>query len=120
MVVLVDTNVLLRAIQRDDALCEAGRRALTHLHRGNDQLCLTSENVREFWNVCTRPTDKNGLGMSTAGTERQLELLERYLYVLPDSPLTHSAWLQLVTQHHVVGSKVHDAYLVASMQIHGS
>jgi len=32
------------------------------LHRQNCQLCLTPQNVREFWNVCTRPTEHNGLG----------------------------------------------------------
>src|SRR5882724_4589119 len=64
MRVLVDTNVLLRAIQHDNPLCGPARKALKILHRQNHELCLTPQNVKEFWNACTRPTDKNGLGIS--------------------------------------------------------
>jgi predicted nucleic acid-binding protein len=119
MRVLVDTNVLLRAIQQDSPFCGPARRALKFLHRQNNELCLTPQNVREFWNACTRPTDKNGLGVSIAGTERHTLLLERYFTVLPDSYLTYSAWRQLAHKHQVIGTKVHDAYLVAAMKTHG-
>jgi len=54
MRILVDTNVLLRAIQHENPLCSVARKAL---RRQNCQLCLVPENVREFWNVCT-PFDR--------------------------------------------------------------
>jgi len=114
--VLVDTNILLRAIQQENPLCGVAREALKTLHRRNRQLYLTLQNVREFWNVCTRPTDYNGLGMSVSGTERHARLLERYFTVLPDSALTYSTWRQLVAAHNVLGVKVHDAWLVAAMK----
>jgi predicted nucleic acid-binding protein len=119
MRVLVDTNVLLRAIQHDSPLCEAARRALKFLHRQDYELCLTPQNVKEFWNACTRPTDKNGLGISVLGAERHTRLLERYFTVLPDSALTYTAWRELVPKHHVIGTKVHDAYHVAAMKTYG-
>lgn len=90
------------------------------LHRQNCQLCLTPQNVREFWNVCTRPTDHNGLGISVPGTERHARFLERYFTVLPDSALTYSTWRQLAAAHNVLGVKVHDAWLVAAMKAHGA
>jgi predicted nucleic acid-binding protein len=74
--ILVDTNILLRAIQHENPLCAVARKALKTLHRQNRQLCLTPQNVREFWNVCTRPTDHNGLGISVSGTERHARFLE--------------------------------------------
>lgn len=119
MRVLVDTNVLLRAIQHDSPLCEPARKALKLLYRQNDELCLTPQNVKEFWNACTRPTDNNGLGISVPGAERHIRLLERYFSVLPDSALTYTMWRQLVYKHQVIGTKVHDAYLVAAMKTHG-
>jgi predicted nucleic acid-binding protein len=116
MRILVDTNILLRAIQNESPLCPVARRALKTLHRQIYQLCLTPQNVREFWNVCTRPTDHNGLGISVPGTERHTRFLERYFTVLPDSALTYSTWRQLVAAHNVLGVKVHDAWLVAAMR----
>jgi predicted nucleic acid-binding protein len=46
-------------------------------------------------------------------------LLERHFTVLPDSALTYTLWRNLVARHHVIGVKVHDAYLVAAMKAHG-
>ncbi|MGA8029288.1 MAG: type II toxin-antitoxin system VapC family toxin [Bryobacteraceae bacterium] len=118
--ILVDTNILLRSIQHENPLCTVARKALKTLHRQNCQLCLNPQNVREFWNVCTRPTDRNGLGISVPGAERHTRFLERYFTVLPDSALTYSKWRQLVAAHNVLGAKVHDAWLVAAMKSHGA
>jgi predicted nucleic acid-binding protein len=74
--------------------------------------------VKEFWNACTRPTDRNGLGISIAGAERHTQRLEQYFAILPDSPLAYGIWRQLLTKHEVIGTKVHDAYLVATMKAH--
>ena len=41
------------------------------------------------------------------------------LTLLPDSPAIHAEWKRLVVQHCVLGSKVHDAKLVATMNVHG-
>jgi len=117
--ILVDTNVVLRAIQFDGPFCGPARTALKLLHRQNHELCLTPQNVKEFWNACTRPTDKNGLGISVPGTDRHTRLLERHFTILPDSALTYTAWRQLVATYQVIGTKVHDAYLVAAMKAHG-
>jgi predicted nucleic acid-binding protein len=49
--ILVDTNILLRAIQNDSPLCAISKRALKTLHRQNCQLCLTPQNVHDAWLV---------------------------------------------------------------------
>jgi len=119
MRVLFDTNILLRAIQRDSPFCVPARNAIKRFHRLDSELCLTPQNVKEFWNACTRPTDRNGLGLSVAGAERHTQLLEKYFTVLPDSAAAYSIWRQLLPKYEVIGTKVHDAYLVATMQAHG-
>jgi len=76
---------------------------------------LTTQNVAEFWNVCTRPVDVNGLGLSIEGADRYISQLERFFGILPDSIDAFTLWRRLVVDCAVMGSKVHDARLVAIM-----
>jgi hypothetical protein len=39
--------------------------------------------------------------------------------LLPDSMETFREWRRLVVQHNVIGAKVHDTRLVATMKVHG-
>ncbi len=39
--------------------------------------------------------------------------------LLPDSTETFREWRRLVVQHNVIGAKVHDTRLVATMKVHG-
>jgi predicted nucleic acid-binding protein len=80
---------------------------------------FTLQNISEFWNVATRPAPNNGLGFSVALVMAEIEKIERFLTLLPDSPAVYGEWKRLVVQHGVLGSKVHDAKLVATMNIHG-
>lgn len=119
MRILVNTNILLRAIQQESPFCGPARDALKLLHREGHELCLTPQNLREFWNACTRRTDKNGFGISIAGVDRHVRFLERQFTILVDSPLTYTKWRRLVIGHQVSGAKVHDAWLVAAMAAYG-
>jgi len=93
--------------------------ALEHLLQDADQVCLASQNLIEFWNVCTRPLDKNGLGMSVQETYAELIRLEGIFSILPDTPYIYPQWKQLVEEHEVKGVNVHDAKLVAVMLVNG-
>jgi len=119
MQILVDTNVLLRAAQRGQPAGQSAINSIKRLHRQQHVLCLAPQNVVEFWNVCTRPADVNGLGLSVTATERYVKKLSRMFAIVPDSLQTFEKWLELVVQHSVVGAKVHDARLVAIMNVHG-
>jgi predicted nucleic acid-binding protein len=80
---------------------------------------FTLQNISEFWNVATRPAPNNGLGFSIALVLGEIEKIERFLTLLPDSTAVYGEWKRLVVQHGVLGSKVHDAKLVATMNVHG-
>ncbi len=116
---LIDTNILVRISQREDPSYGVIRAALGSLRVSGAMLCFTSQNLAEFWNVCTRPTVNNGYGLSIAETDRRAELIETGFSLLPDTGQTHAEWRRLVVVHSVVGVKVHDARLVAAMQVHG-
>jgi predicted nucleic acid-binding protein len=93
--------------------------ALNVLLEGDDKVCLATQNLFEFWNVCTRPLNRNGLGMTVAQTDAELNRLEEVFAVLSDSPTLYPEWRRLVTKHSVMGVQVHDTRLVAAMLVHG-
>jgi predicted nucleic acid-binding protein len=119
MSVLVDTNVLLRRTQPDHPNHAIAVESVAQLLSAGEPVYFTLQNISEFWNVATRPIASNGLGFSAALALRELEKMERFLTILPDSAAVYTEWKRLVVKHSVLGAKVHDAKLVALMNIHG-
>jgi predicted nucleic acid-binding protein len=120
MVVLVDTGILLRLLDRADPQHPDIRAALRRLRSQGDTLVVATQNIAEFWNVCTRPPSaRGGYGLSVQETERRVRVLERIFHVLPDTHGSYPIWKQLATSHAVQGVQVHDARLVALMSAHG-
>jgi len=60
----------------------------------------------------------NGPGFSVAVTLAEVGKIEQALMLLPDSAAIYEGRKRLVVTHNVLGSKVHDARLVAAMNIH--
>ena len=116
---LVDTNVLLRLFRQDDPQHLLVRAALDELDRRGIEACFSLQNIAEFWNVCTRPAERNGYGFSISDTNQCVESIERTMTFLPDNEGVYSIWRQLVIAHQVRGVQVHDARLVAIMQAYG-
>jgi predicted nucleic acid-binding protein len=118
VVYLTDTNVLLRFADRPHPLHPTVRAAVRKLRADGHRLRATPQNFVEFWNVATRPVEKNGFGLVPADTERLLRLVERLFPLLPDSPAVYPEWRRLVISFGVSGVQVHDARLVAAMIVH--
>jgi predicted nucleic acid-binding protein len=117
---LVDTNILIRFLLRNDPYYPIIRRAVGNLKSRREKVVTTPQNIAEFWNVCTRPvTARGGLGLSVDATDRRVRLLERHFRVLPYNPAIYQEWKSLVVTHGVMGVQVHDARLVAAMKVHG-
>ena len=116
---LADTNVLLRAIQRDNlALRAIARAAIRNTFRRGGSICVTPQNLIELWNVSTRPLEVNGLGMRVQDAERNLLRCEAFFTVLPETSSVFEEWKRVVRLHGVSGVKVHDARLVATMNVY--
>ena len=116
---LVDSNVLIFCIQTGHPWHEEAIKALEFYLASDEMVCVFLQNIAEFWNVCTRPADKNGLGLSAEETERRLTGLDPILTLLHDTPAVYPEWRKLVVQYAVKGIQVHDARLVAGMKVHG-
>lgn len=120
MAYLFDTNVFVRLAFRNDPQREVALEALRILRSRNEVLSVTPQVLSEFWNVASRPASaRGGLGLSPIETERRVRLIERYFRLLPDSLATFQEWRRLVVAHSVKGVEVHDAKLVASMNVYG-
>ena len=116
---LIDTNVLLRRARPADPLFPVERKAIDRLVRQGETIYITSQNVIEFWNVLTRPVERNGFGMSPTQANNEVQQLESFFQILLDNPEIYQKWRHLVVSCGVAGVRVHDARLVAVMMAHG-
>ena len=116
---LIDSNILLRISRRDDPDYQIVDGALERLLRDDTELYYTHQNIAEFWNVWTRPADKNGFGLTGETAEREIGKFEGMMKLAGDSVLVYQRWRQLVRDYRVKGVQVHDARLVAAMLVHG-
>lgn len=120
MDILVDTGILLRLVTSSDALHSDARRSIRVLRSRGESLWTLTQNISEFWNVCTRPaTARGGYGFTIDETAKKLRLIERLISVRPDSDAAYQEWKNLVATHSVKGAKVHDARIVAAMKAYG-
>jgi len=117
---LADSNILLRVSQVSDRHYFVVRDALETLWLRGDELCYTSQNIAEFWNVCTRPAaSREGFGLSVTETDKRAKLIESRFTFLPDGKRVHDEWRCLVVAYSIEGVSVHDTRLVAAMLVHG-
>ena len=116
---LVDTNVLLRLEQSDGGQASLAKEATERLRLRGEELCVARQNLIEFRNTASRPLDKNGLGLTPADADFELDILERDFTTLPENDLVYAVWRQLIAAKGVSGKQVHDARLVAFMLVYG-
>jgi predicted nucleic acid-binding protein len=116
---LADTNILLRWVSPADPQHSLAVDAVKELQRQGEIVHITPQNLIEFWSVATRFMAVNGLGMSLAEAEREVESLERLFPLVPDSPAVYAEWKKLVSAAGVSGVHVHDARLAAVMITNG-
>lgn len=116
MAYLLDTGIILRLVDRADSQHATVRAAVRQLGARRDQLYISTQNVSEFCNVCTRPVENNGLGLPPADAVSLLELeIEPFCDALPDAVSMYAHLKRLIATYNVIGKQVHDARLVAMM-----
>lgn len=117
--IAIDTNVFIGAIQTFDAdLRIAARNAVKSLSKEGEELLCFPQNLVEFWNGATRPANMNGLGFTPDQAARYVDRFQALVRLLPETPEIFPAWRKLVLEHRVSGIHVHDARIVAAMNVH--
>jgi predicted nucleic acid-binding protein len=120
MTVALDSNILLRWFNRQDAQHLEVRAALRLLRNAGTRPCYFPHAAAEFWRVSTRPaTARGGYGVSVKVASRRLDILNRLFVLHLGHPAQFGIWRQLVETHGVVGHNAHDARLVAAMIANG-
>lgn len=117
---LADSNILLRLAQPAHPEHSVTAAAITKLIRQGFDLCVVPQNLVEFWAVATRPrASRGGLGMKLDAVESELNRLRSLFHLLEGTAGIADSWQRLVKLHQVSGKQVHDAHLVAAMQVYG-
>jgi len=112
---LVDTNILLTATDRSRPEHTAARALFTQALAAGVHLCITSQIIREYLVVATRPIEVNGLGLSSTEAIHNIENFKRRLLLLEETELVTSELLSLVRSYKLSGKSIHDANLIAVM-----
>lgn len=118
MFYLIDTNILLRLAQPNHLMHPAAQRAINVLVKNGDELCIFPQNLIEFWNVVTRPAEYNGLGFTQLQAQIEVQRIEQFFRLILDTSGIYAEWKRLVIAHAVEGKQVHDARIVAAMNVH--
>jgi predicted nucleic acid-binding protein len=92
MLILLDTNILLRLVQPEQQpLHDIANTAITTLTNSNNQLLLSPQVLQEFYSVATRPvTARGGLGLKPNDALRYFSHFETMAELLPELPLHQS------------------------------
>lgn len=69
---LADTNIILRLAEPAHPRHGVTLKAVTKLFSDGQNLCLLPQNLIEFWNVATRPADRNGFGWTAMQTDAEV------------------------------------------------
>lgn len=116
---LCDTSILGRLAEPDSTGHIQAMEALVSLQRQGEDLCITSQNLIEFWTFATRPASVNGLELTTVDTAARIDQFHSLFLYLPDHSDIYPTWRGIVEEYAVSGKPTHDARLVAAMHVYG-
>jgi len=117
--VMLDTNVLLAATDEGRAEHRDALTVLNDWAAGPTDLCLSGQVVREYLSVATRPSGRNGLGLTLPDALGNVRAIRARTTLLAEDSTVADRLLGLLADVECRGKQVHDANLVATMLVHG-
>lgn len=112
--VIVDTNVLLSATAPLRPLHRAALAVLNDWPNQGIPLTASSQILREYLAVATRPVEANGLNLGTSEALANIKAFRGRIRLLADGEGVWDRLQTLVTSYGCKGKQVHDANVVAS------
>lgn len=119
MLMLLDTSVLVRLRDLDSPHRPSSILLLESLAADARGAVLATQVLIEYWVVATRPKGVNGLGLTPAEADQDLQRFLDILPCPPEPPDVLPRWRSLVKQSETRGRPAHDARLVAVMDAWG-
>jgi predicted nucleic acid-binding protein len=114
MIILADTNVLLRVSKPDDT----AMLSLDWLRIQGNEITIVLQCGYEYYVVATRPIEQNGLGLEPGAAIRDLDRFIGVFRLMRDERKVFGCWKALIEEFQVRGKTAHDARLVAAMRRH--
>lgn len=115
----VDSNVLIYIANELSPFHESTSETVLEISSRDDNLVVFPQNLIEFWAVATRPVASNGIGMTILRVEYEITEIMNTFSILAETPAIYPEWRSLVSAYNVSGKNVHDARIVAQMNVHG-
>ena len=119
MAFLVDSCILIRQFDLGSPLRTVAISCLEALLKEQAEIVIFPQIIVEFWSVVTRPLNVNGLGWSPSQADAAVRGIPSAIKLLPETQAIFTEWLSLVLKMGVSGKNVHDARLVAAMNVYG-
>jgi predicted nucleic acid-binding protein len=116
--VFVDTNVLVYAKLGHSPLHSVATAALRQLEQAGSALWISRQVLREYLAAMTRPNTLTA-PIPIATLIADVTTFAAQLQVAEDGPLIMERLLELMATVPFAGKQVHDANIVATMQVHG-
>lgn len=115
---LVDANVLVYAMDADAPQHAASRALLDAARASSTTLFVTSQVLCEFYSIVTN-SRRVPKPRSPEDAMRAISGLLVFLHVLPTPARVVEAWLDLLRRRPVLGRRVFDLQIAATMQVNG-
>jgi len=116
--VFLDTNMLVYSNVLESPLHQITLDTIQTYYDAGTELWISRQVLREFMAVLTRPqVFSNPLPISVI--INRIRFFQMHFQVAEDGPKVTETLLSLVNQFHVGGSQIHDANIVATMQVYG-
>jgi len=106
---LVDSNILIYSLSSNSEKCT---QAQEFLQNNQLSLCVAQQNIFETLRVLTHPNTPHSLAKTVA--IKDVTLVTQHLKMLCPQPETKHVALELIRKYKIIGSKIFDAYLVAT------
>ncbi len=96
---LVDTSILARLANADDAAHQTAVDGVEALISQGEILNTSPQNLIEFRNCATQPASSNGLGLSADSARAKALEFESLFPILRETPDIFPAWKSLAGRH---------------------
>jgi predicted nucleic acid-binding protein len=113
----VDTNVLIFATNSASPWHLAVSDTLQEARRSGIELIISPQVIREYLVAATRP-GSNATTLPLAAILTNVQTFHTNFQMVEDNALVSAKLIDLVSQVTVSGKQIHDANIVATMQIH--
>ncbi len=118
-ILFLDTNVLLTATDESRQHHRFAKHLIASHHRSGFHLGISGQIIREYLVVATRAQDVNGLGLEPTDALKNVEVLRQRLVFFDETEAASNELMQVISKYLLIGKRIHDANVVATMPAHG-